>query len=121
VSIFLGIEFAVFLETILFKEIDMSTDTSFLSFNSMTVQELIAKAEGLDAEGRTHEALELFRHWLKHDRLHNKYSAWFNYGWMLQKANRLEEATEAYDQVINCYADHLAATTSVDHSSAAYA
>jgi hypothetical protein len=28
---------------------------------------------------------------------------------------------QAYDQVINCYADHLAATTAVDHSAAAYA
>jgi tetratricopeptide (TPR) repeat protein len=99
----------------------MSSNSPSSSSISMTVQELIAKAEGLDAEGRTHEALELFRHWLKHDRLHSKYSAWFNYGWMLQKANRLEEATEAYDQVINCYADHLAATTAVNHSAAAYA
>ena len=95
----------------------MSLDTALKSAKSMYVQELIAKADSLDAEGRTHEALELFRHWLKHDRLHTKYAAWFNYGWMLQKANRLEEAKEAYDQVINCYAEHLQRTA----ASAAYA
>jgi hypothetical protein len=51
---------------------------------------------------------------LKHDRTHSKYSVWFNYGWLLQKQNLQEEASQAYDQVINCYADHLQRTTAAE-------
>jgi hypothetical protein len=36
---------------------------------------------------------------------------WFNYGWLLQKHNLQEEASQAYDQVIECYADHLCKTS----------
>ena len=78
---------------------------------TVSPQELIAKAEQLDHAGQTHEALELYRNWLKNDRTHSKYSVWFNYGWLLQKHNLQEEASQAYDQVIECYADHLCKTS----------
>ena len=106
----------LFLNTFHFKEFSMTPHTTLVIPNpTLTPQELIAKAEQLDHAGKTTEALELYRHWLKHDRSHNKYSVWFNYGWLLQKMNLQAEASQAYDQVIHCYADHLSST------SAAYA
>lgn len=78
---------------------------------TLSPQELIAKAEQLNHAGQTHEALALYRQWLKQDRSHNKYSVWFNYGWLLQKQNLQAEASQAYDQVISCYADHLSSIT----------
>lgn len=98
----------------------MTAQTTLVIYNTtLSPQELIAKAEQLDHAGQTHEALELYRHWLKHDRSHNKYSVWFNYGWLLQKQNLQVEASQAYDQVINCYADHLSSITAAGN--AAYA
>lgn len=94
--------------------------TLVINTPSLSPQEVIAKAEQLDHAGQTHEALELYRHWLKNDRTHSKYSVWFNYGWLLQKQNLLDEASQAYDQVINCYADHLSSTAAAN-APAAYA
>lgn len=74
---------------------------------SLSPQEVIAKAEQLDHAGQTHEALELYRHWLKNDRTHSKYSVWFNYGWLLQKQNHPSEAEQAFDHWINAYKDHM--------------
>ena len=99
----------------------MTPQTTLMIYNTtMSAQDLIAKAEQLDHAGKTHEALELYRHWFKHDRTHSKYSVWFNYGWLLQKQNLLDEASQAYDQVINCYADHLSSTAAAN-APAAYA
>jgi Tfp pilus assembly protein PilF len=74
---------------------------------SLSPQEVISKAEQLDHAGQTHEALELYRHWLKNDRTHSKYSVWFNYGWLLQKQNHPSEAEQAFDHWINSYKDHM--------------
>jgi Tfp pilus assembly protein PilF len=74
---------------------------------SLSPQEVISKAEQLDHAGQTHEALELYRHWLKNDRTHSKYSVWFNYGWLLQKQNYPSEAEQAFNQWINSYKDHM--------------
>ena len=74
---------------------------------SLSPQEVISKAEQLDHAGQTHEALELYRHWLKNDRTHSKYSVWFNYGWLLQKQNHPSEAEQAFDHWINAYKDHM--------------
>jgi tetratricopeptide (TPR) repeat protein len=121
VSISHGIEFAYSWASVHSKEESMTPQTTLMIYNTtMSAQDLIAKAEQLDHAGKTHEALELYRHWLKHDRTHSKYSVWFNYGWLLQKQNLQEEASQAYDQVINCYADHLHRTAEAN-TSAAYA
>jgi Tfp pilus assembly protein PilF len=74
---------------------------------SLAPQELIARAEQLDQAGQTQEALELYRHWLKNDRTHIKYSVWFNYGWLLQKQNHPSEAEQAFNHWINSYKDHM--------------
>jgi tetratricopeptide (TPR) repeat protein len=112
VSISHGIEFANSWASVHFKEYSMTPQTTLMIYNTtMSAQDLIAKAEQLDHAGKTQEALELYRHWLKHDRTHSKYSVWFNYGWLLQKHNLQEEASQAYDQVIECYADHLCKTS----------
>ena len=74
---------------------------------SLSPQEVISKAEQLDHAGQTHEALELYRHWLKNDCTHSKYSVWFNYGWLLQKQNHPSEAEKAFDHWINSYKDHM--------------
>jgi Tfp pilus assembly protein PilF len=74
---------------------------------SLSPQEVISKAEQLDHAGQTHEALELYRHWLKNDRTHSKYSVWFNYGWLLQKQNHPYEAEQAFNHWINAYKDHM--------------
>jgi tetratricopeptide (TPR) repeat protein len=107
------------LKSVHFKEYSMTPQTTLMIYNTtMSAQYLIAKAEQLDHAGKTQEALELYRHWLKHDRTHSKYSVWFNYGWLLQKQNLLDEASQAYDQVINCYADHLQSTAAASAPSA---
>jgi hypothetical protein len=49
----------------------------------------------------------LYRQWLQHARDDQKYLAWFNYGWLLQKANKVDEAFNAYDQLIGNYANYL--------------
>jgi len=74
---------------------------------SLSPQEVISKAEQLDHAGQTHEALELYRHWLKNDRTHSKYSVWFNYGWLLQKQNHPSEAEQAFSHWIDSYKDHM--------------
>ncbi len=92
----------------------MSNASVFLPTASMlSMEELIAKTEQLDSEGYTQEAIDLYRQWLQHDRTHDHFLAWFNYGWLLQKLNKVEEATRAYDQVINSYANHLTITTTM--------
>jgi tetratricopeptide (TPR) repeat protein len=80
---------------------------------SFTLSEVTQAAEMLQASGQYQEAIDLYRQWLQHDRTHDHFLAWFNYGWLLQKLNKVEEATRAYDQVINSYANHLTITTTM--------
>ena len=81
--------------------------TLVINTPSLSPQEVIAKAEQLDHAGQTHEALELYRQWLKNDRSHSKYSVWFNYGWLLQKQNHPSEAEQAFNHWINSYKDQM--------------
>jgi hypothetical protein len=68
----------LFLKTFQLKEFNMTPYTTLVIPNAtVSPQELIAKAEQLDHAGQTHEALELYRNWLKNDRTHSKYSVWF--------------------------------------------
>ena len=81
--------------------------TLVINTPSLSPQEVIAKAEQLDHAGQTHEALELYRQWLKNDRTHSKYAVSFHYGWLLQKQNHPSEAEKAFNHWINSYKDHM--------------
>ena len=74
---------------------------------TLSLQELIQAAEMLQVAGKHEEAANLYRQWLQHARDDQKYLAWFNYGWLLQKANKVDEAFNAYDQLIGNYANYL--------------
>jgi tetratricopeptide (TPR) repeat protein len=73
----------------------------------ITLNELIQAAHVLDDAGKYQEATEMYRQWLTKSRDAHKHLAWFNYGWLLQKANKVDEAFNAYDQLIGNYANYL--------------
>lgn len=79
---------------------------------SFTLKELSQAAEMLEASGRYEEAIELYRHWLKHSQDTCKHIAWFNYGWLLQKQNLFSDAANAYNQLTDNYAHYLSSNTS---------
>jgi tetratricopeptide (TPR) repeat protein len=79
---------------------------------SLTLKELIQAAEMLQHSGQVQEAIDLYRHWLANGRDEQKYLAWFNYGWLLQKQNNFNEAFNAYDQLTHNYASYLGGNAS---------
>lgn len=81
--------------------------TSGAKLTSFTLGELTQAAEMLQAAGQHQEAIELYRQWLKHGKDELKHVAWFNYGWLLQKQNKFDEAASAYDELTNNYASYL--------------
>jgi tetratricopeptide (TPR) repeat protein len=74
---------------------------------TLSLNELIQAAEVLQMSGKVQEAIDLYRQWLAHGRSEQKYLAWFNYGWLLQKQNKFDEASSAYDQLTSNYASYL--------------
>lgn len=80
---------------------------------SLSLQELIQAAEMLQVSGKHEEAANLYRQWLQHGRDEQKHIAWFNYGWLLQKLNKVDEAVNAYDQLTNNYARYLSGNKTV--------
>jgi len=81
--------------------------TSGAQMTSFTVKELTQAADALIASGHLQEAIDLYRQWLQHNHDEQKHVAWFNYGWLLQKQNKVDEAANAYDQLTNNYARYL--------------
>lgn len=73
----------------------------------ITLNELIQAAQALEDAGQYQEATEMYRQWLTHSRDSRKHLAWFNYGWLLQKQNKVNEASTAYEQLTHNYADYL--------------
>jgi tetratricopeptide (TPR) repeat protein len=80
---------------------------------SFTLSELIQAADMLQAAGQYQEAIDLYRQWLQHGKDERKHVAWFNYGWLLQKQNKVDEAASAYDQLTNNYANYLSGNVSM--------
>ena len=81
--------------------------TSGATSATLSLNELIQSAEMLQLSGKHQEAIDLYRQWLAHGRDEKKHLAWFNYGWLLQKQNKVDEAFSAYDQLTSNYASYL--------------
>ena len=82
------------------------------SASNSSLNELIQTAEKLQASGRVQEAIDMYRQWLTQGRDEKKHLAWFNYGWLLQKENQVNEAFSAYEQLTNNYASYLSGNAS---------
>ena len=80
---------------------------------SFTLGELTQAADMLQAAGQHQEAIELYRQWLKHGKDECKHVAWFNYGWLLQKQNKFDEAASAYNELTDNYASYLSGNTAM--------
>jgi tetratricopeptide (TPR) repeat protein len=103
---------ALSLATRYFQEFRMSINrTSGASQTSFTLDELVQAAEVLQVSGKHQEAIDMYSQWLKHGQDERKHVAWFNYGWLLQKANKVAEASKAYDQLTQNYANYLSGST----------
>jgi tetratricopeptide (TPR) repeat protein len=78
---------------------------------SFTLSELTQAAEMLQASGQFQEAIDLYSQWLQHGKDECKHVAWFNYGWLLQKQNKFDEAAQVYNQLTDNYASYLSGNT----------
>jgi len=74
---------------------------------SYTLAELTQAADSLQANGQYQEASELYRQWLENAKDDCKHVAWFNYGWLLQKQSKFDEASNAYNALTDNYASYL--------------
>jgi tetratricopeptide (TPR) repeat protein len=81
--------------------------TSGATHAPITLNELIQAAKVLEDAGQYQEATEMYRQWLTKSRDAHKHLAWFNYGWLLQKQNKVHEASTAYEHLTHDYADYL--------------
>lgn len=72
-----------------------------------SLNDLILSAQSLEASGHEQEAVELYQRWLPQGQDERKYLAWFHYGWLLQKLNRVDEAVSAHQQLAANYANYL--------------
>jgi len=92
----------------------MSTQhLSGAKLTSFTLSELTKAADMLQASGQYQEAIELYKQWLQHGKEQNKHIAWFNYGWLLQKQNKFDEAANAYNQLTDNYATYLSGNSAM--------
>jgi tetratricopeptide (TPR) repeat protein len=92
----------------------MSTQhLSGAKLTSFTLAELTKAADMLQASGQYQEAIDLYKQWLQHGKSENKHVAWFNYGWLLQKQNKVAEACSAYEHLTNDYANYLSGHASM--------
>ena len=80
---------------------------------SFTLDELTQAADMLQASGQYQEAIDLYRQWLQHGKDECKHVAWFNYGWLLQKQNKFDEAANAYNQLTHNYANYLSGNSAM--------
>ena len=94
-------------EPIYQEQIMSNQHLSGAKLTSFTLDELTQAAEMLQASGQYQEAIDLYRQWLQHGKDERKHVAWFNYGWLLQKQNKVHEASTAYEQLTHDYADYL--------------
>lgn len=85
-----------------------SSYMSGASLTNFTFKELTQATSVLEEEGRYEEAISLYRQWLEFNKTDNKHVAWFNYGWLLQKQNLFNDAVNAYDQLVDNYANYIA-------------
>lgn len=89
----------------------MSTTNSQLKSNyshKMSANELIYSAEELCQMGKDEEALGMYRHWLTQANNElSKCTVLFNYSWLLQKLNRLDEALHVQAGLVDAYASYL--------------
>lgn len=77
--------------------------------HKMSANELIYSAEELSQLGKDEEALGMYKHWLNQSpREDGMFAVLFNYGWLLQKLNRIEEAIRAQNGLVEAYCDYLA-------------
>jgi tetratricopeptide (TPR) repeat protein len=83
------------------------------NLTSFTLSELTQAAEMLQASGQDQEAIDLYRQWLKHGKDECKHVAWFNYGWLLQKQNKFDEAANAYNALTDNYASYLSGNSAM--------
>lgn len=81
--------------------------------SSFTLDELIQAADMLQAAGQHQEAIDLYKQWLQHGKGESKHVAWFNYGWLLQKQNKVAEACNAYEHLTQDYANYLSGHASM--------
>jgi len=80
---------------------------------SFTLSELTKAADMLQASGQYQEAIDLYRQWLQHGKDDNKHVAWLNYGWLLQKQNKFDQAANAYNQLTDNYASYLSGNSAM--------
>jgi tetratricopeptide (TPR) repeat protein len=80
---------------------------------SFTLAELTQAADALQAAGQYQEASELYRQWLENAKDDCKHVAWFNYGWLLQKQSKFDEASNAYNALADNYASYLSGQTAM--------
>ena len=85
--------------------------TTGASRTTLSMAELIQSAEALQTNGQYEQALDMYRQWLRSSHDEKKHLAWFHYGWLLQKLNKVDEASQAYDQLTSNYADFLTSHT----------
>ena len=81
----------------------------------MSVEQLIQTADRLQANGNVDEAVNLYRQWISQSKDDKKYVALFNYGWLLQKLNKFNEAQDAQEDFVHHYASHLAGGRALAH------
>lgn len=76
--------------------------------HKMSANELIFSAEELSQMGKDEEALGLYKHWLMQaSNASSKCAVLFNYSWLLQKLNRLDEAVQVQASLVDAYSSYL--------------
>ncbi len=76
--------------------------------HKMSANELIYSAEELCQMGKDEEALGMYKHWLMQANNElSKCTVLFNYSWLLQKLNRLDEALHVQAGLVDAYASYL--------------
>jgi hypothetical protein len=76
--------------------------------HKMSAKELIFSAEELSHKGKDEEALGLYKHWLMEaSNASSKCAVLFNYSWLLQKLNRLDEALHVQASLVDAYSSYL--------------
>jgi hypothetical protein len=74
----------------------------------MSANELIYSAEELCQMGKDEEALGMYKHWLTQaSNESSKCAVLFNYSWLLQKLNRLDEAVRVQAGLVDAYSSYL--------------
>ena len=67
---------------------------------SISLSDLFTACEQLQASGTPDEALNLYQSWLGQSLDPNRHLAWFNYGSLLQRLAKTQEAVQAYSECL---------------------